>query len=539
MATASNVTMIQQDLYIGATDFANFKCWAVLQYDFSGQSAQIVGPCRSGKTSVLDGIAWILGMVDARQMPDIIRNGTKKATGQLQLVNGEAQPKYVVRRDKTEKGEKVEVTAADGSTPDECDPPGQWLKGIVDKVAYDLMEFVYLRPQDQRDRVLELKKILPPVSEVREITGQTIEPEEGENVSAYMSRISADRIGLYYLARKEASKLYDQKKKAHQEAIQRHKDLGGVEGEKEETTSEITLQIEGRRRVQDEWKKAQNAAREARFNHDAAKTKLADRKKELSEAETKYTEFKRPIEQAFDIWSKDNEERSKSWEAFLAGALSVGDMRQRCQAMEDKWSDLSHRVKMGEDAVASLESESKRLETIASKKTNPQDEIDRLTESLRTIDERNKTIRARLAVEDEIARLEDDAEAAREDFSEAETVLQKLRDLRAKLLEGIDLGVPGLSIGEGELLLNGHSFRGSASTSEQIVVCFALMALHFEQRKAQGLPTLRIIRVDRAESLDEEAMELILRLAREHEIQAIFTRVQQTETRKAVFELLD
>jgi hypothetical protein len=489
------------DLYIGPVEGTQFKCLERFYWDFEGKSSEIRGPTRLGKTSVLDAIAWNLGLYGKKELPDLIRDGEIKATTKVTLVDRDGEPQYHVVRTKTAKKDDIEVTAADGSTPDECDPPAKWLDSLLDKFCYNLLDFLNMTAQQQRDFILRLKGIGPPVDEVEHIVGERFEAEPDENAAMYMSRLSADKIGLFYVQRTNLGRIYEQKKKAHAEAKERWAQLGGVEGEEEETTTDINRQIEAKRRVQDGYKALQRQAEKSRDEHTAGKRKATDLATAVTIADKRVEDLRRQLAEAEEAAAKARRNATK-WDEWVHGLeAKARDDLVECQ-----------------------------------KATDPAPDIAALSEQLRTIDARNKVIRNRLAAASEEKRLDHEKDLAGEDVAEADLKLTKLRTCRANLLNDLDLGVPGLAIGEGEVLLNGHSFKGGASTSEGIEVCFALMSQHFERRAADGLRSIRMIRVDRAESLDDEPTAQILRLAEKHDIQAIFTRVAKTEGRKMVIE---
>src|ERR1700693_5281621 len=113
MTTATtNGTRLASDLRINSVEFTNFRCLEHYEESFDGKSVQIKGPNHLGKSSVLIAIEWGLGAIDERDVPAMIRHGAKQATGKVTVGNG--KPEYVITRTKTAKGQKLEITAADG-----------------------------------------------------------------------------------------------------------------------------------------------------------------------------------------------------------------------------------------------------------------------------------------------------------------------------------------------------------------------------------------------------------------------------------------
>ena len=80
--------------------------------------------------------------------------------------------------------------------------------------------------------------------------------------------------------------------------------------------------------------------------------------------------------------------------------------------------------------------------------------------------------------------------------------------------------VRGMSVGEGELLFDGVSFK-QASMAQRIEVACAISML---QR-----PTLRLLRVDEAERLDSKTFKRLLELADAQNFQVFAARVRDGE----------
>jgi len=125
------------------------------------------------------------------------------------------------------------------------------------------------------------------------------------------------------------------------------------------------------------------------------------------------------------------------------------------------------------------------------------------------------------AVRDARARgeVERDLSIARVDAAKLTQRLGELGDQKAQMLARASFPVSGLSFTDVAVTLDGVPI-GQASTAEQIRVSVALaMSLN---------PTLRVLRVDRAESLDADSLAIIERLAAEHDYQIWLSRVDES-----------
>jgi hypothetical protein len=131
----------------------------------------------------------------------------------------------------------------------------------------------------------------------------------------------------------------------------------------------------------------------------------------------------------------------------------------------------------------------------------------------------NAKLADRRAAQGQLERLAKEFEKADAEHRRQETILAGLRDLRVHLLDGHTLPVQGLTVGEGELRLNGVAFKGGASTSEQMTVaCF--VAMH-------GNPRLRLLRLDKGEMLDEDSTRTLHRITSENNFRVVSTCVKK------------
>jgi AAA domain len=459
----------------------NFMRIEALQVDAEGQHVIISGPNGKGKTSAVDAIWAALGGKPSKEMPEPIHRGADKATVQLDL--GE----LYIERIWTDAGSRLYITAPDGS---KINKPQQLLDGLLSKYALDPIAFLDRRPQDQVDDVLGIAGVSAPVDKVQEITGERHEPMPGESAERYLMRLSADKTGLYYDRRLKDGRIVEQKRAALIEQRTALEALGGPlkAGEKVQSAGDVVAEIDRLQQKQDERRAVQARAWSARNEWEADRTKLDSAQRDVGDCRL----------------------RSASLESQIA------DLQKQLAAEKDKASQLEQRAEAGAVAVAELHQEFIAAEQAVKALPDHTAAIANLRQKLGTVEAVNAKFTKRQLAEEQLGRLAKEVEEALGRHSHGEQVLTLLRHERAHLLDGVELGVSGLEVGDGELRLNGVSFL-QASRAERLKTAIAIAT---KQR-----PRLRLLRIDDGEHLDSESKELVYRLAEEAGFQVVMTMV--------------
>lgn len=472
-------------LHLNRLTIENFMRVSALQVDADGRHVLISGPNASGKTSAVDAIWAALGGKPGREMPEPVHRGASKGTVQLDL--GE----YLVERTWSDKGPRLTVTAADGS---KVQKPQALLDGLLGKYALDPVAFIDRRPQDQVDDVLAVAGVTPPVAQVEAIAGERHEPRPGESASQYLERLSADDVGLFYLRRREAHRVLEQKRHALEEQRQVLDRIGGPlkPEDGEQSPSKLLTEIDRLQQKGDERRAVQETASASRLEHSTLAEHL--RRVEADHA---------------------------------ASAQSIGELEAQLRRVQEslekeraKAAGLTERIERGQKTVAEADAEASAAEHAAKSLRDPSPQIKTLREQVKTIEQTNAFLSKRQHAGEQLQRLAQDVEEAHGEHKRADAIVDGLRGLRVHLLDGVDLGVPSLEVGLGELRLNGVSFR-QASQAEQIRTACAVAM--------RQKPRLRLLRVDEGERLDSHSRELLLRLADENGWQCIMTCVRDTE----------
>lgn len=475
------VTATPPSLRLNRLEIQNFLRVEAKVIDADGQHVQISGPNASGKTTCVDAIWAALGGKGSRDIPEPIHHGADRATVKLDLGD------YLVERVWTEKSSRLIVTAADGS---KVTKPQQLLDGLLGRYSLDPVAFLARRPQDQVDDVLHLAGVEPPVKEVQAITGETHPAAAGVSACAYLERLSADETGLFYVRRREANRTCDQKRAALEEERQ------AAPAEAEGATasaSHVLAAIEALQVKADERRSARDQMQKVQEEHQDAMNRLGQLKDEHAKEERAIAELEKQLQQK---------------------QLAV--------------KKLTERIAEGTSVVAEIESERCEAEASFARLHDPSPQIAQHRQQLAAI-ERTQAQRVRHEVHTQrLQSLAAELESARATHLKLDKVLEALRNLRANLLNGLDLGVPGLTVGEGELRLNDVPFR-QASQAEQIRVACAV-AMHQK-------PKLKLLRIDDGEHLDRNSRELLLRLADQSGFQVVMTSVADCDGLRV--EILD
>lgn len=426
-----------------------------------------------GKTSLLDALFVSIAGVDSKQMPEPITHGKNKAEIVVDL--GE----YIVKRTFTPKSSKVIVTDKGGMN---VDSPTAFLQSLLHKISMNPATFLNERPQDQLDQVLEVAEVKCPVDEVKRITGEELLPNESESAYHYLERLSADEIGLFYTRRREV-----------------HRELEKTEAavvKQKEKLDELPMLPPG----QDfgELVQEQQRLEKAQGAYDQAKRDFTDRNSE-----------DRQITQTFET-QKGKVDLCEAELKDLEKKLL--EKRQEKERLENKLKLLAPEVDAAHKATAEAEQALGQLNdmTVALNEVKA-----KVSAAPKQQEDRTK----RKLMEDNVSALELEVTRWKKKWEALGQTLEQLRQLRKEVLEGVDLGVPGLKVGEGKLMFNGVDFKQASKAQSLRVACAVIM------RKR---PLLRLLRIDDAEHLDEDSKNLVFDMADEYDWQVIMACVDKS-----------
>ena len=373
------------------------------------------------------------------------------------------------------------VKAADGSR---LTSPQKVLDGLLSQYSLDPVAFLDRRPQDQVDDVLRVCDVNPPVEQVEAITGENCPARPGESADRYMERLSADEVGEWYVRRRNQHRVVETNR-------------GAVE--KQAALVETMQASGGTFRSIDE---------------------IIAEQDELQAKQDKHLAAHRAKQEAQREWERLSDLLEQVDREYKADKQLEVELLAKLKAVRDKLTATAERLDKGQRMV-----EEARLENeAAAKALNATGDCTKQLQELRAeLQIAQKCQRQAIEAEAAQKRLEElqaEHEASKQCHVRLDRQLEQLRELRKGLLEGLDLGVDGLEVGQGELRLHGVSFKQASNAQRLRVACAVAM---------KGNGQLKLLRIDNGEMLDSESRRYLLDLATEHGYQVIMTCVSDAE----------
>lgn len=276
------------------------------------------------------------------------------------------------------------------------------------------------------------------------------------------------------------------------------------------------LQIIG---VEDELKRLEIAEQSA-YNRRHAIGQIADQKAKHAEEMAYYPDAPETpvsaaelIQQQQEILARNGENRRKREQL---GALKAAQLQVqgRIETLKRELETLLTKEKLINEDIATAK---KTVEQITDESTAE------IEESLRNIESINVKVRANLDRE----HAQQEADKFRAEYDALTAEVEQARDAKKKLLENADLPLPGLSVEDGELTLNGKRWD-CMSGSEQLIAATAIV------RKLN--PNCGFVLLDKLEQLDRNTLDSFGAWLNEQGLQAIATRVSTGEECSIIIE---
>lgn len=454
-------------------EIENFLRVKGLVIEADGKHVVIRGKNGSGKTSAVDAL-WLAlaGGKSGRKLEEPIHDGAKRARVVVDV--GE----YKVERRWTKSGPSIFVWAEDGK---QVRNPTEVLEGMISTAALDPVRFLEMRPQDQLDQVLAIAGVKHPVGRVREITGEDLSPRDGESADQWLLRLGGDE-GEFFIRRRLAHRVALDKKAALDDADEILIRMGGAPNESEMASpSELLGRLEDLNARADVKREKSRGAAEAQGKHKEAKRKLEGLRTER-----------------------------------ISVAEKISELHSALNKMCEEAETLDNRIEKGAGIVKDLEIQAADAQGEADRCEDPSQELAEVRAALAGIESENESRVKRLLQAETVRRLAEERERADQEHSRLDGILEALRGLRKGLLEGIDLGVKGLAVGNGELTLNGHPFA-QGSQAERLRVAIGVAV--------RTAPKLKLLRIDDGEHLDGESRAMVFAEAERHGFQVVMTAV--------------
>jgi hypothetical protein len=463
-----------------------------LTIDADGNHVSITGPNGSGKTSAVNAIWLALKGYSSKDTPDPIHHGAE--AGEIELDLGE----FIVTRRFTAKSTTLKITARDGS---DIKSPQKLLDSLLGTYSLDPVAFLQLRPQDQVDAILAVAGVRPPVEKVREITGENFTPRPDQSADGYLQMLSADETGIYYTRRREQNRVCVSKQKAVDEAAQALEAIGGrpTELERPESTEGLLAQLkdlEGKRtsRTQTIQRRDElsRQATQAREEVRQAGNRINEAEAAIKSIDTQVAALKAQIEK-LEAQKPAHIQAVKEWEADQVKCLEVAN---------------------------NLQAQADALTKTLAESPDPAIEAQDIQDRMSKAQERTKALTKRGQQASFLDQMVRDKQEADEQHTRLDDILAALRYLRLHLLDNVDLGIAGLSVGDGEVKLNDVSLKQASHAEKLRLACAVAMRQN---------PRLKLLRVDDGEHLDADSRALLFHLANQYGWQVVITSVSDSD----------
>lgn len=185
----------------------------------------------------------------------------------------------------------------------------------------------------------------------------------------------------------------------------------------------------------------------------------------------------------------------------------LSELREQKQRLQQALEECEKELKIAELSAAELEDRSTA----------------ELEENIQKIDEINVKIRSNLDKE----RAEEEAHRYQEQYNECSVQLENIRSEKKKLLESVDLPLPGLSVEDGEITLNGMKWD-NMSGSDQLKAATAII------RRLN--PKCGFVLMDKLEQMDLDTLCDFGHWLEREGLQVIATRVSTGDECSIVIE---
>ena len=469
------------------------------EVELHGRSLIITGANSQGKSSLINGILLVLGELTQKQIPEPILEGRDHAAFSLELIDPAGKTQFIVERTWSGGGTKLTITAPDGHEYRDVDA---LLKAFLGEICLTPFAWLKLRPQDQLEDVLKLFGIKPPVAEVETITGEAHPPEPGQSASRYLEALAADKTGVYYIRRTEANRVWQLKQAALLEA--------------RETLDGMTLPVG--------------------ISGDDLKTLLAkrstlDQKRESSRAlKTQHDDTLRTLGERERALTGLTNDAAMAQRRAADIERQIAELQAKLEVEHKTIADTAARIAKAQGIIEQIKQDAASDLAAVEASPDPSPAIAEIDRQIADHDRHAKAIAARQAKAADVERLAQENADCQAEGQRLELIMTELRALRANMLNGLDLGVDGLSVGDGRLRLNDKPFPEQAGTRERIIVA---AAIGFKRN-----PKLKIALVDDAEHLDEEGEALLLALAEKYGWQLILAFVVRGQ-KQLKFEIVE
>lgn len=469
-------------------DIENFMGWEQLSILAEGKHFLCRAPNGFGKTSAFQAFLTLVTGKSSKKIPDPIHHGATKAkivgtfSERDEVDTSITIGEYVIERHITKSTNRL-ILRKNG---EEVKSAQTLLDGFVSTITQNPDDFLSMRPQDQLDMYLQVGNVLPPVEAVREITGETISPEDDERAYSYMIRICGDKDSIYWNKRLEANRellASEGAVKKQLEVIAKLPEPADVPPLAELLKRQAELTAE-----QGKHTRAATLASGTRAKHKDYVNRLNERKAQ-------------------------EQTQAKAMDELQA---SIAIMQAKLDEMSKSHVEVLKKIQDGTKAVADVEKQLELETAEAEKYPDRTSDIEALHKQMESANSQQEREIERKVANDTLVKLEGDVDRFKRKHKKFETIMEKLRELRKSLVDNVRIGVDGLEVLENQIYVNGTIWEQVNKSKKLLVACAVAMKTDC---------TIRILRIDDAERYDAKTMKMVYELADENNFQVMMAAV--------------
>jgi DNA repair exonuclease SbcCD ATPase subunit len=465
----------------------NFLCLSEVEISPDSKLNLLVGKNRQGKTSFIKAIeTGILGTTD----PSVIKHGADKAEIMIDL------DEVTVQRTITPSGQRVSVKNKEGW---DRKSPQKFLDTLLGDLSFNPIAFMLLKASDKAKELRELCKTKAKKEDLAFLPDQDL-----------LARVNWEGDGLYVLKSFE-DHYYKERTLVNKEVVRKKALYESTvpEGYDPETPYDEAVLMGVKKEEEDAT---------AAYNQAKGTIEAAEKNKPLREkSKARAAEYR-------EILSMVNGAEIEMIPTYEA---QIDELTEQIKALEAKRDSL-HSRKLSATQLQGVKDDTTRL--LAEEEERLQMLQDTDLPDLGTHETRLMEIRAKVTDEEEKAEqhekylsaleMKADWEAEDKKSKDLTEIIDKLRnELPAKLVKDAKIPIKGLRF-EGDAVYIGDTALDNMSTSEQVKVALDIV------RAMNKAAKLKLLCLDRAESLDDETLEEFRNQIKEDEFQYFLTVVQ-------------
>ena len=482
---------------------------------------KITGGNGKGKTTILDSIQKAI-FNSCNPRPEIIRNGEESARIFVELDNGIT----IERTMKNDGADKVKVL--DNGQP--VSKPETFLRKLLGKhiFSFNPVDFIQKSDKEQAEILLSLLPIMVSKEDVKSWLVDDYLYPNGMDIN-----INYNQHGLRVckeLASKHNGILYDKRAVVNKEVALYEDEISSIkrtlpdnyklEEWQNESLKSIQEKINEANKVNSFIQEANNLVQNNDTKIESIKNSYELKKnKLLTSSDNQCARADRELEEAISKLDKEIEMLKKKIES-----LEVEKSKERLNSK----NKISNIVKLTEkDLLLLVEQEKKELEEISTRverATKYLDENKKIDiEPLNKQFDETEKMRSYIPLAEKLEKLKETWEQKRKEAECLDRFVEIARSKPNELLSKVKLPVDGLSItDDGIITINGLPIR-NLSTSEQLKV-----ALDIARTTCNDL---KLISIDRFESLDSDAQEEFYKQIKDDGYQYCVTIVTEKDMR--------